>query len=61
LQFLIQIADNIGFLLQRLPGSGELATIPKNGDALAWPGKGPRAVGYHYISYLPVARFCTFS
>jgi hypothetical protein len=41
--------------------AARLATISKNGDDLALPGKGPRAVGYPYISYLPVARICTFS
>jgi hypothetical protein len=42
-----------------LPGSGSLATIPKNGDDLAWPGKGTRAVAYPYISKT-VARIVIF-
>jgi hypothetical protein len=50
-------SDNLAFILPSLPGSGNLAITPENGDDLALPGKGTRTVGYPYISHL---RFWNF-
>ena len=57
----MQIDYSLALILQRLPGSGRPCKDPKNVNDLALPGKGPRAAGYPYISYLPMARICHFS
>jgi hypothetical protein len=52
IQYHTWIDENIALLLQRLPSSGNLAATPENGDDLGLLGKGPRTVGFPYISYI---------